>query len=344
MARERDYSVDRLRVLLCLMVITMHVVADRIYAAQPGSLEYHVLLGYTCLCRAAVPCFFMISGAFSRYDLKKAVKNALVFTAVLVAAAELYRVSDILLASGSMADFHPVEAFFQYKYHLWYLFHFVTVSLVGPILVAAVEARAGLEKYVIGLLLLFTVLPNTVSLFVGNVLPLRFLEMFDPHLPGYLLYYLLGRVLYARREALCRLRWLPVAGYLLSSGLIFTLERWKTVSQGYQGDVFFFNFNALILCQAVAVFCMGLRLPGTERKGLSALSGAGLAVYIVHVFFIDWLTKFGFRADFIHPALGVPLKVLCVYLLSVGVALLFRWAARLLRVRKKDRVDYSLSR
>jgi len=336
--KRMDYSVEQLRVLLSIMVITMHVVADTIYVADIHSIEYKVLLAYTCLCRGAVPCFLMLSGAFSKCHIKKAVKKASLYVGLCVLVTELYGLNDVLLSSSGLEEFDPVSVLFQYKYHLWYLFAFVATTLVGPIFVAAVEKKPELYQYIFSLYLMFFIVPNTLNLFLPNTALLRFIGMYSPGLPAYSMYYLMGKYLYAHRKQITS--WVVRSRfcYLGATVCIFALEYMKTWQNQYHGDVLFENFNVFVMLQALALFFLGIHFPAIRIKILPILAKAGLTIYLVHVFFVDWLTKFGFLSTFLTPLIGVPLKVICVYLLSLMIFLLFRtgyiWLRRL-RNRKR---------
>ena len=60
---ERDYRIDLLRILACLMVVFIHVSAFGMLSGV-GSFNWHIGNIYDSLVRSAVPLFVMISGAF----------------------------------------------------------------------------------------------------------------------------------------------------------------------------------------------------------------------------------------------------------------------------------------
>ena len=61
--RSRNLSMDILRLIACMMVITLHVTADLFY--NPWSSDMTVMAVYYCISAGAVPMFFMMSGVFS---------------------------------------------------------------------------------------------------------------------------------------------------------------------------------------------------------------------------------------------------------------------------------------
>ena len=73
--KTRDYSLDILRILACVMVVGIHTTMEGWYNISPRSYNWIVLNFYDTLVRPAVPLFFMISGALflskDSIDIKK---------------------------------------------------------------------------------------------------------------------------------------------------------------------------------------------------------------------------------------------------------------------------------
>lgn len=66
----RKYYIDYLRVVLMIGVIILHVSANNWYGYVETN-RWIVFTIYSAICRVAVPCFFMISGALFLDDSKK---------------------------------------------------------------------------------------------------------------------------------------------------------------------------------------------------------------------------------------------------------------------------------
>lgn len=76
MARERNYSVDLLRIVAMLMIVTLHFLGKgHVLSAYPeSSLPYNISWVIESICLVAVNCYVLISGYFlisSRFRLKK---------------------------------------------------------------------------------------------------------------------------------------------------------------------------------------------------------------------------------------------------------------------------------
>ncbi len=130
----RDYNVELIRILSCVMVIVIHV--TNYYCRAYGDIgqgEYLFSLLLNTLSRVSVPCFFMISGAFllavqdTVRDYAQRLKR---FVPVLAVWSAVYYCWNTFYI-GAGYDLReilcvPVER------HLWYLYAMIPVYLVLP--------------------------------------------------------------------------------------------------------------------------------------------------------------------------------------------------------------------
>ena len=135
---KRDLPMDILRVIACIMVINMHVVADGIY--EVWTEKNHFLAVVDCTSKIAVPLFFMLSGAFSNSEkIAKALRKAIYLFALFVIFKLFYNLTDCFWLEGriswnSLYYSYHITDLTSYKYHLWYLPDFIVVTLLSPIL------------------------------------------------------------------------------------------------------------------------------------------------------------------------------------------------------------------
>ena len=92
--KERDYHLERIRMISFILVIAIHV--TNYYCRAYGSIpdgEYYFALVTDCVARVSVPCFFMITGALllgREESLDKHVRRLLRFFIVLAVWSLVY--------------------------------------------------------------------------------------------------------------------------------------------------------------------------------------------------------------------------------------------------------------
>lgn len=85
--REKNYNLEIIRMISCIMVITIHAANyfSRAFDSISGG-EYIYSICFNVVARVSVPCFFMISGALilgRTYDMKKSLLSAKKFLIIL---------------------------------------------------------------------------------------------------------------------------------------------------------------------------------------------------------------------------------------------------------------------
>lgn len=97
MKREKNYNIEALRVIACIMVICIHV--SNYYSRAYGTISdasYIFSIIINGISRVAVPIFFMISGALLLDEtllVKKSVRRVGNTLAVLIVWSTIYDVS-----------------------------------------------------------------------------------------------------------------------------------------------------------------------------------------------------------------------------------------------------------
>lgn len=212
---HRDLSLDLLKGIAIIMVIFFH----NIQLNPDGFLDNLFMLA----ANAAVPCFFLVSGAlfFSRpFHLKKHISRMIRFYFVYTAWRILYLffyVSHGAPLDGSLRTLASYLFFFQTipgveTSHFWFMDAMLTVMLAAPFFHICWKEHRQLIPYLMGILFLFNQLLTAGNLFFAVVCPLigkpaldisAFAEInpFSFRHSNYMFYYLLGAVLYEQKTA-----------------------------------------------------------------------------------------------------------------------------------------------
>lgn len=172
MTKVREPNFDLLRILSALAVIILHVSGGFLKYDEmkvPTNCNISVLL-LNHIVRFAVPCFFMLSGAFIldnernadyKYFYKKAFKNIGVTCVVFCLLYTFYSVAKLML-SVFIFNKHDFNYFMnellavmknlvagQPAGHLWYLFTLAGLYFASPFVIRlAADLRRGGGKFI----------------------------------------------------------------------------------------------------------------------------------------------------------------------------------------------------
>lgn len=157
---KRDVNLDLLRVISCIMVISLHVGAiygNKINIEYPS---YYFTVGnfYHSIGRAAVPIFIMLSGLFLlrniknlnyKYHYKKTFSKIIVPTIIFSILYFIYSIGTGIIEKGKMFDiFEPVRNWLNGVpyYHMWYMYMIIGLYLITPLLIK-IRVKIGDGKF-----------------------------------------------------------------------------------------------------------------------------------------------------------------------------------------------------
>lgn len=188
MNKQRDNNYDLLRIVSAIAVISIHVSSIYTHAfLEEGTLgqcytdNIFVTCLYNALSRFAVPCFFMLSGAFIlddeknadfkffyRKKFRKEGITALIFCGIYFLGTLVIAAIDVFIKGyGPWRLLSPVLNTLKGEpyYHLWYLFVLPGVYILTPIVIR-VKKDIG-EKLFVKAAWIFLVL-SSVSYWTGT--------------------------------------------------------------------------------------------------------------------------------------------------------------------------------
>lgn len=324
--RERNTSVDVLRVLAGLMVIGIHTCGEYVLEATYGTANFLTGLCWESVVQPAVPLFVIISGAFVlgrmeekwRDFYRKRIPRLLL---ILVCWLPFYwlwmwmKGDDVLTY---LSGFWQGRSFV----HLWYIVMLLGLYAVAPLLNEAIRrceadgpilARKRLWNLSI-LLLFLGFCSNTYDYFLGynRFFPFLWLD--------YLGYFLVG---YTLRRYPPKPSYTPLVLYLLSTLAIFFAGLYAFREE--HGLYLYRNLSPLIILSAVSLFAFFVsrnlsRSGGVGRMG--KMQGDILGIYLIHIAVLNVVTKVIYLT---LPAimdiawLNVPIRIVVVFLISWGI-------------------------
>ena len=335
-ASTRNYNIDLVKSLACLMVIGLH--------SFHGTRAFLSRTAYL-LCGFSIPAFFMSTGWFvlqkdrgdSSYCLKKA--RALVRLGLLWIVPEFFLVLLVRLAKGAdlssygllslpraiAVSFLNHGSLWDCVWHMWYLaasalVFLLLIPLFGTWL-NRTDGRSGARfRMLLRIwipLALAGVLLQLVSYLIGEPLAASFCETL--RVWTWLQYFLLGglmpRVCRIVKRKVPFLLHLPAA--LLLAGAVLVQQNLLIHRMGFADAAEYFYDDPLMAAYVVCLFALLMRIPlgaGMERA-LSFFSPLTLGIYLIHPFI---------RKVYLisHSLSGARSQCLCFAVLLLGSSIL----------------------
>lgn len=289
--RRCDY--DFLRVLCMAGVVYLHTAAGALRSAS--GVLWHFANMVTSLATAAVPLFFMLSGALMLSDgsttdlptlfrkrLPKVLIPLLAWSAIVLLRT-LYQEGGAT-ALGALLALPSTPVLVPY----WFLYALVPMYLLVPLLSKMADGLTDAQwNYLVGLWLLLTIGFTTLRVFLPEGSPLRTavtlhwtlnLDMIG----GYLGYFLLGARLARLKTMPSRaLLWAVAAtSYLIIAfGTFFDLKRGGFYNERFKNYLYIF---CAVLAIALFLLCRSYLQNKTAPWGLVLCSGLSFGVYLAH--------------------------------------------------------------
>lgn len=298
---KRDYSLDFLRVVACILVIVIHVA--NVYCRAYANIEQINYIGaviFNAIARISVPVFFMISGALlikdTNFDMKKYLKRIwrLVFALIVWNLIYFFFNRFYLGNTGNFMD-ALIESFFEpTKRHLWFMYAIIGIYIVLPFIQSMCKNLSRKEEDLFMGLWVF---------FVGVVYILKLLLKVDVNYPipiiqgtYYLGYFVLGRFLYKRvSEVKQPHKWNK---YLITiSTICFIITILFTCTNSFNQDKYYnlmlayrSIFYMLASSSVFLLFTMN-KDKFKENKLVASISGLSFGIYLIHPIFLNLITE-----------------------------------------------------
>lgn len=310
---KKNINIELLRVISIIMVVFIHIYSelllDDIYSLQQ-------VIYTPAFFKVSVPCFFMIVGYLfsTKKDMKKLwFKNLYRIILPLIFLLIFYELLLGFLFSN-MSLTHYINnlnldlVFFKNiflsnvlgtkGYHLWYIYVLIQLYLLYPVFKAiCLKENVKLQKYLIGLLFVFSILIYTITNLGTSDITINFDFVY-----GYtysILYFLIGYYLKDNLSKIKTNKYIFLIIYFVMVFLsmfsvkFFELETNKSLlflsSLGYNSIFIFFA--------SIAFFIFIMKLNLKENKMILFLGKKTLFVYYIHVAFIYVVLHFSMAND-----------------------------------------------
>ena len=333
---SRDARLDIIKSIAIIGVLLIHASAVGFSGYQLGSIDWFISVAWGTILRAAVPLFFMVSGALLLNPEKKIdtrqiyTKYLLRIVAALFIWAIAYEGYDLILkfiksgiSGEDIKNAIKNILFFKHHFHLYYLHIIVIVYAFLPItrIFIAHASKRQMEYALLLWLILAIVYPFVRQM---QVYPFNMLSGIPAQYAINMTYGAIGYGIlgyYLKKYPVNRkLAWLYAVGAVIT----FFGTVYMSLHKGTANGAFFEGMSPGVLFMAVGIYAFVIRV---EKNGMASricvkLSKASFCIYLVHDFFNMIFRAFGLDALTFSPIISIPVIIFANLALSCIVYLL----------------------
>lgn len=314
--RERNSSIELLRLLLMLMVLILHVNKDVLFTEAVDGMTFNLLylrILESC-CIISVNCFILISGYFSA--IKKRLNVYRIMSLIILTC---FYGSSIYLFCCLIGNEHfttkelirsAIPFFFDRH---WFINIYLVLAILSPFINKGIMllSKKSFQLLLLIMLLCFSVwptfLPNPPNTDRGY------------GIVSFILIYCIGAYLRIYGNSFCKSRAIFLSAYLMSTAIIFVFYSlsgwtWKWLDYNSLFNVF----------SSVMFFLFFLRTRFTS-VWINNISKSAIAVYLIHTnhairpnIFTKWFAvqNFLFEPTFVirHVLIIVSIFTCCIFL------------------------------
>lgn len=334
---------DGLRVVACLMVITIHVFGFIAGHYAPLSTSTKVLDAViVSFSRAGVSLFFMISGALMiKNDRNESISYVfkhrfLKLVKLIILASTLYLIGSMIYDHRQFNSFKEILNGYtnnEFTHAMWFLYMLAGLYLCVPLLVALKNKS---EKYLVYLVVLvfFNVYVRELFAYVFNIEFIIEIPMATAFLGVFILGYLLNKWHLDKRTTN-----VLTSLWAISLLIMIFVTYVKSVERNQLDDGLWENYNLLTLFMSGGLFVFAKNSKRfrnfSQNPFVQHLANLTLSVYIIHVFILNYLLKIVFAWDIskMHTKHFVALWLLTTI---ISFTLAFLWEKiKILKVDKR---------
>lgn len=345
MHRKREMWGDILRCVATFLIISIHISSNYYYTyfSSGNVTNFLILRLLTVITRAAVPVFFMLTGAFalrqyvqdkSRPSLNKTIKRLVIPFVIFSIIDYLY---NTLSNNSPINPLDFIQSFLSsggIQYHMWFMYSIIVLYLFMPFIVKFVKSlpKKDLLKLIILNVIFGNVLHTTTSIFLAfNI------NIFNGiNLPGILVslnYLLIGYYLNTYKLSKRRQKILLWAGVISAIAMPLTeliyfgnpnqtiIDRLTDFSSLYS---LFLGISMFILFKYKV---SKITLPNKLSRTITKISSLTFYIYMIHVTILviiqNTTSRLNLPGGFIYKSIISISQLLITFIISLVIAYLF---------------------
>lgn len=299
MSKQRNISLDLLRVICCFMVIGIHVTPMFAWFENMGVSQIENILSILIqsFVRVGLPVFFIMSGMFL---LNEKMDNLFVFYKKRIPAIIIpflvYSFLHFLINKFQDGSVDTGSILLTYlksltnstgiSVHFWFVYCILGLYLVAPLLSLFIS-KIDSSKAMFTIILLIA-----LKVYGTNIKPLiPFIDV--PDFPVWLVYFMIGGLLHKVPEV--KMKWSllgMLAGYLLTCALSY-MQLYGVDGIKIDYPVYDAGLNMFIFTISLYLFFKNksFKIGDRAEKAIVWLSANTYGVYLIHMIVFEQLTK-----------------------------------------------------
>lgn len=332
MQKNRNISLDLLKVLACIGVVLLHTTMGGF--KETGSWNFSTYLYY--LGTYSIPLFFMVNGYLLlgkrnitySYILEK-VKWILItvssWTTIVWLLKRDFAVNPVKKIIGSMVQ---KGYFFQF----WFFGALILIYLCLPILKKFLNSKRS-YLYILSLLISIGLIFELTNIIIQTPLQSYVIQTF--RLWTWFFYYILGGLIAQFDKEFIKngfKRWMKIVAVLLlliTPVILFFLA--KTIYHNLFAEYFYDILFVKIVSLGVFLTILTLSLKESKYKWIVFLSNQTMGVFIVHTYVMKVLEKLlGFTYTGVY--LLFPIFTLCISIIVVSLLMKIPYFNRIVKL------------
>ncbi len=337
--KEREKSVEFLRIFSIIMVIIVHVSSVYYNGFNKTSFSYFIIgSSFNIIARVCVPLFFMISGIFltkEPFDKTKYKKRIIKFSLILVLWSIIYYIYNGLIYNRDLLNNLPskiVYTLFKADYtqpHLWYLYALLGIYIALPFIQDICKNMTREKEILFLKLWLFFSGVVPILLSVANHLLKTSIEIEYP-IPlingtYYLGYFICGHIIYERLQKykLTKKDKIYLVLAIIFSNILMILI--TGIASSIKGSLFStmtWYRNILVSITSASVFTLVI---GNKSKFKSQwilnISKYTFGIYLIHMILLNPIKSLIIRYN---PLLSIPLITIVIFSLSLLIVFILK--------------------
>lgn len=304
-AKKKLLWMDIIKVFSTFLVVMQHSISNSYTTLPVNSREWMIMNFVFMISRTGVPIFIMCSGAgmLAREHSIQEIwqKNILLLLKVYIGWMAIFGIRDVcqIWMQGENANLRVmVNAFLKCilfgKYHTWFVFTLLGLYAITPFLYMIVQKKVFLY-YFIALSIFFTII---LPMFSGVEWLGRLLAVTDSinmhFVVGYSLYFVAGYFISTYMDH----RWEKYAEviFIISVVIAYVWSASVSLRTGAANQEVYGLFSPCGFAMSTSLTVLFKKYFDKERKPgiintIAAMQKYGIAVYLVHVIFVESWTK-----------------------------------------------------
>lgn len=297
--------IDVIKVFSSFLIVIQHSISSSYTTLSVNSYEWKFLNFVFMISRMGVPVFIMCSGAgmLARERSVKEIwqKNILLLLKAYIGWMAVFGIRDVvqIWIQGENANLRViVNAFMKCilfgKYHTWFIFTLLGLYAISPFLYMIVQKKEHLCYFLI-LSVTFTIILPMLS---GVEQLDRFLAVTDNinmhFVVGYSVYFVIGYFFSTNQDP----KWEKYAGavFIISVAAAFVLSISMSVKTGGANQEAYGLFSPCGFLMSTSLMLLFKKYVSDEKNSvvlnkIAALQKYGIAIYLMHVIFVEIWAK-----------------------------------------------------